>query len=78
MMIANFAGIRVYALKNGSFKVSLDNGKYQFVYKTFNECGSEVYEFAPNNDAGRKLNHQMCRNFGRNFFKDNLSDSVWE
>jgi len=66
-------GFTIRELKGGRFSVTLtewagEKCHEHYVFNSFNEAGSEVYEMAPNNEIGREVNHKMCRVFGRLFY----------
>jgi len=63
-------GFTIRELKNGRFSVTRNIPGFRVVHEvfnSFNDCGSEVFEMAPNNDVGSEVNMKMCRVFGRSF-----------
>lgn len=63
-------GYEITELKNGHFKIKLNDGykTYQTVCNNFNEAGQWVFEMANNNDHGRYVNQMMCKKFNKTFF----------
>jgi len=63
-------GFTITERADGTYKVTRSAGEFRRVteiHKSFYDAGEAVYEMAPNNDIGAKINHRMCDVFGKTF-----------